>query len=136
VTAHELRHTCAHDLIPDPALSLTDVKTVLRHGRISSTERYLISRVDEVIDSVQCHCRHPHVTEARRSTSGSWTYREDDLTDLPRSRSRGLRLRPGGFSEPIRVTTLSVRIAVTAVGLEIDPNPDETTAAAAAGSAL
>ena len=41
VTVHDFRHTCAHDLVRDPALSLTDVKTVLRHRRLSSTGRYL-----------------------------------------------------------------------------------------------
>ncbi|MGB8383066.1 MAG: tyrosine-type recombinase/integrase [Dermatophilaceae bacterium] len=54
-TLHDLRHTAAHRMTADPALSLTDVQWVLGHTHLSTTQLYLRPREDEVITRVLEH---------------------------------------------------------------------------------
>lgn len=54
-TLHDLRHTAAHRMTADPALSLTDVQWVLGHAHLSTTQLYLRPREDEVIARVLEH---------------------------------------------------------------------------------
>ena len=70
VSLHDLRHTAAMRMIADPALSLTDVQTVLRHRHLGSTEVYLRARVDEVIARVQAHQDRPPAPTRSPSATG------------------------------------------------------------------
>lgn len=56
-TLHDLRHTAAHRMIADPALSLTDVQWVLGHAHLSTTQIYLHAAEAEVIGRVVEHHR-------------------------------------------------------------------------------
>jgi integrase len=56
---HDLRHTCAARLVRDPAMTLTDVQTVLRHRHLSSTEVYTQVRLAEIVDKVLEHYNRP-----------------------------------------------------------------------------
>jgi len=60
-TAHDLRHTAAMRMAGDPSLTVVDVQTVLRHGHLTSTQRYFRPRIDEVIEKLHGHfdCPQP-----------------------------------------------------------------------------
>ena len=58
-TLHDLRHTAATRMAADPRLTLVEVQTVLRHRHLSTTERYLQPRLDEVIDKLRDHYARP-----------------------------------------------------------------------------
>lgn len=60
-TPHDLRHTAAYRMAQDPGLSLTDVQYVLGHALLSTTQRYLAPRQQEVIRRVLAH----HADRAR-----------------------------------------------------------------------
>jgi integrase len=79
LTLHDFRHTCALRMASDPEVALVDVQTHLRHQHISTTERYLIARPDEVVRAVQRHLRRPG---AAPPPAGSWQYDPDDLAAL------------------------------------------------------
>ncbi|MFD9536261.1 tyrosine-type recombinase/integrase [Streptomyces sp. NPDC060010] len=61
-TLHDLRHTAAYRMARDPQMPLTDVKWVLGHAHLSTTEIYLAASQDEVIESVLAH----HARRARQ----------------------------------------------------------------------
>lgn len=72
LTVHDFRHTCALRLANDPRLSITDVQAVLRHRRLTTTQRYVQPRLDEVIDRVRAHhLRPPDAARVERSSWGS-----------------------------------------------------------------
>ena len=54
-TLHDLRHTAAHRMTADPALSLTDVQWVMGHAQLSTTQLYLRPREEEVVARVLEH---------------------------------------------------------------------------------
>jgi integrase len=54
-TLHDLRHTAAQRMIDDPQLSLTDVRWVLGHAHLCSTQIYLRPREDEIVARVLEH---------------------------------------------------------------------------------
>ena len=54
-TLHDLRHSAARRMANDPHLSLVEVKEVLGHAHLSTTEIYLTPDKDEVIASVLAH---------------------------------------------------------------------------------
>jgi integrase len=54
-TLHDLRHTAAYRMAQDPAMALTDVRWVLGHAQVTTTQLYLNSVPDEVIASVLAH---------------------------------------------------------------------------------
>jgi site-specific recombinase XerD len=58
-TLHDLRHTAAGRLIADPAFSLVDVQSVLRHAQITTTQLYVQPRLDEVVAKVVQHYARP-----------------------------------------------------------------------------
>jgi integrase len=58
-TLHDLRHTAAARLAADPKMSLVEVQTVLRHRHLSSTDRYLQPRTDELFDKLAEHHARP-----------------------------------------------------------------------------
>lgn len=56
---HDLRHAAATRMANDPNLTLPEVQAVLRHQHLSTTERYLQPRIEELRDKLQEHyARH------------------------------------------------------------------------------
>lgn len=56
---HDLRHTAAARMAADPALTLPEVQTVMRHRHLATTEAYLQPRIEELHDKMQEHFRRP-----------------------------------------------------------------------------
>jgi len=54
-TLHDLRHCAAKRMIADPHLTLADVRWVLGHAHITTTEIYTAPTVDEVVPQVLAH---------------------------------------------------------------------------------
>jgi integrase len=54
-TLHDLRHTAADRMAADPAMTLVEVQAVLRHRQLSTTERYLRPRPEELFDKMAAH---------------------------------------------------------------------------------
>ena len=73
-TLHDLRHTAATRLATDPAVTLPEVQTVLRHADISTTALYTQLSVDQMFDKLQHHYQRP--VPAPRPAAG---YDPDDL---------------------------------------------------------
>lgn len=73
-TLHDLRHTAATRLATDPAMTLPEVQTVLRHADISTTALYTQLSVDQMFDKLQQHYQRP--VPAPRPAAG---YDPDDL---------------------------------------------------------
>ena len=58
-TLHDLRHTAATRLLADPAFTLVDVQTVLRHAHITTTTIYTQPRLEDLIAKVVEHYARP-----------------------------------------------------------------------------
>lgn len=58
-TLHDLRHTAAERLLADPAFTLVDVQTILRHVNISTTTIYTQPRMEDVLAKVLEHHARP-----------------------------------------------------------------------------
>ncbi|TDP28412.1 site-specific recombinase XerD [Nocardia ignorata] len=52
---HDLRHTAATRMLDDPAFTLVDVQTILRHASISTTLLYTRPRLEDLIAKVTEH---------------------------------------------------------------------------------
>ncbi|MEY9965936.1 integrase [Streptacidiphilus sp. MAP12-16] len=63
-TLHDLRHTAAARMASDPRMSLVEVQTVLRHRQLSTTERYLQPRTEELFDKLAEHYARPAPTRS------------------------------------------------------------------------
>ncbi|MGV9870161.1 tyrosine-type recombinase/integrase [Rhodococcus koreensis] len=63
VTLHALRHTAAYRMAEDPELPLTDVQFVLGHALLTTTQRYLTPRKEDVIRRVLAH----HAEQTRQA---------------------------------------------------------------------
>ncbi len=82
---HDFRHTCALRLASDPAVPLVHVQAHLRHKHITTTERYLQARADDVVTSVQTHygtAQRPVPHAAPEASRAAWQYDDDDLLIL------------------------------------------------------
>lgn len=75
-TLHDLRHTAAARMAADPNLTLVEVQTVLRHRHLSTTERYLQPRTEELFDKIAEHYARPAAAASPRFTAG---YDADDV---------------------------------------------------------
>ncbi|MFJ9914714.1 tyrosine-type recombinase/integrase [Actinacidiphila glaucinigra] len=73
-TLHDLRHTAAARMASDPRMTLVEVQTVLRHRQLSTTERYLQPRTEELFDKLAEHYARP--TPSPRFAVG---YDADDI---------------------------------------------------------
>ncbi|MFI6935517.1 tyrosine-type recombinase/integrase [Streptomyces sp. NPDC050287] len=73
-TLHDLRHTAATRMARDPALTLVEVQTILRHAHLSTTALYTAVRLDDLLDQLAEHYRRP--TEPARWSA---TYDADDI---------------------------------------------------------
>jgi site-specific recombinase XerD len=58
-TLHDLRHTAAHRMLTDPAFTLVDVQTILRHASVTTTQIYTQPRLEELIEKVFEHYARP-----------------------------------------------------------------------------
>lgn len=85
-TLHDLRHTAAHRMVKDPAVSLTDVQWVLGHAHLTTTAIYLRPDDDEVIDRMHQHHSRPDRPQPTMPESG---YRAEVLDTLLGVAARG-----------------------------------------------
>jgi integrase/recombinase XerD len=81
-TSHDLRHTCALRLMEDENLSLRDVQEILGHAHITTTERYLRVRPEEVIQKVREHQRRRKEAPAPQPPTAGMGYSPDDFTTV------------------------------------------------------
>lgn len=58
-TLHDLRHTAAERMIADPAFTLVDVQTVLRHVNVTTTTIYTQPRMEDILEKVLDHYARP-----------------------------------------------------------------------------
>ena len=58
-TLHDLRHTAAARLLADPAFTLFDVQTILRHASVSTTQIYTQPRMEDLVAKVLEHHARP-----------------------------------------------------------------------------
>jgi hypothetical protein len=56
---HDLRHTAALRMAADPAFALVDVQAILRHAKITTTQAYLVPRLDDLVAKVAGHTPGP-----------------------------------------------------------------------------
>lgn len=49
---HDFRHTAATRMLSDPAFTLVDVQTLLRHANVSTTQIYTQPRLEELVSKV------------------------------------------------------------------------------------
>jgi integrase len=76
-TLHDLRHTAATRLANDPAITLTEVRAILRHADINTTSIYTAVRVEDLFDKLQQHYAKP-----RQTTQFAPGYDPDDVKVL------------------------------------------------------
>jgi integrase len=76
-TLHDLRHTAATRLANDPAMTLTEVRAILRHADINTTSIYTAVRVEDLFDKLQEHYARP-----RQTTHFAPGYDPDDVRVL------------------------------------------------------
>ena len=58
-TLHDLRHTAATRMARDPELTLVEVQTILRHAHISTTSRYTVVGLDDLMNKLAEHYQRP-----------------------------------------------------------------------------
>jgi site-specific recombinase XerD len=58
-TLHDLRHTAAQRMLADPAFTLVDVQTILRHASVTTTQIYTQPRLQDLIGKVLKHYARP-----------------------------------------------------------------------------
>ena len=56
---HDFRHTAASRMLADPAFTLVDVQTILRHASISTTQIYTQPRLEDLVSKVIEHYARP-----------------------------------------------------------------------------
>jgi integrase len=58
-TLHDARHTAATRLARDPALTLVEVQTILRHAHLSTTALYTAVGLEDLLDKLAEHYQRP-----------------------------------------------------------------------------
>lgn len=61
-TLHDFRHTAASRFLADPAFTLFDVQTILRHASVTTTQIYTQPRLEELVGKVLEHYARPRTT--------------------------------------------------------------------------
>lgn len=56
---HDLRHTAASRMANDPAMTLPEVQTILRHAHLTTTQRYVAVTVEDLTDKLAEHYARP-----------------------------------------------------------------------------
>lgn len=64
-TLHDMRHTAATRMVSDPALTLPEVQTVMRHAHLATTQTYLAVGIDELVAKLQDHYQRPRAEPIR-----------------------------------------------------------------------
>ncbi len=59
---HDFRHTAAARFLADPAFTLVDVQTVLRHASVTTTQIYTQPRLEDLVGKVLEHYARPAVS--------------------------------------------------------------------------
>jgi hypothetical protein len=70
-TLHDLRHTAAQRMLADPAFTLVDVQTILRHASVTTTQIYTQPRLEDLIGKVLEHYARPPAPARPSSTASS-----------------------------------------------------------------
>lgn len=91
-TLHDLRHTCAVRMASDPGVPLVDVQVVLGHAHLSTTQRYLKPRLEQVVAQIREHHQRQATPPVPPSDAGAGSlgYDDGDLREL-----FGWQSRPG-----------------------------------------
>lgn len=79
-TLHDLRHTAAYRMARDPALPICDVRWVLGHAQLSTTQVYLSPLPEDVIAGVLAH--HERRAQRQPQAPVSARYRPESLNVL------------------------------------------------------
>jgi site-specific recombinase XerD len=58
-TLHDFRHTAAQRFLADPAFTLIDVQTILRHASVTTTQIYTQPRLEDLVTKVMEHFARP-----------------------------------------------------------------------------
>lgn len=58
-TLHDLRHTAATRMARDPALTMVEVQTILRHAHVTTTARYTVVGLEDLMDKLAEHYSRP-----------------------------------------------------------------------------
>jgi site-specific recombinase XerD len=61
---HDFRHTAAQRMLADPAFTLVDVQTILRHASVATTQIYTQPRLEDLVHKVLEHYARPAVPPA------------------------------------------------------------------------
>lgn len=77
-TLHDLRHTAAMRMAEDPDMTLVDIQVLLGHAHLSTTERYLRLRLDQLMQ----HVRQHHRRQSDRRDASADLALGYDLADL------------------------------------------------------
>ena len=67
---HDLRHTAATRMARDPALTLVEVQTILRHAHVTTASLYTVVALEDLVDKLAEHYQRPPQQTA-------WTARYD-----------------------------------------------------------
>jgi integrase len=79
-TLHDLRHTAAYRMVGDPDMSLADVRWVLGHAHLSTTEVYLTPNPGELVERLLAH--HARQSRAQAPPRAAPGYRPEVLQTL------------------------------------------------------
>jgi integrase len=71
---HDMRHTAATRLARDPAMTLAEVQTILRHAHITTTALYTVVGLDDLVDKLAQHYSQP-----RQPAAWTQTYDTADI---------------------------------------------------------
>jgi site-specific recombinase XerD len=80
-TLHDLRHTAAMRMADDPDMPLVDIQVLLGHAHLSTTERYLRVRLDQLVRQVGAHHRRRAAAPSEQPVSRIG-YDSSDLEEL------------------------------------------------------
>jgi integrase len=64
-TLHDLRHTAAIRMAEDPNMPLVDIQVLLGHAHLSTTERYLRLRLEQLVRQVRRHHQQRSANQSR-----------------------------------------------------------------------
>jgi integrase len=71
-TLHDLRHTAATWMADDPAMPLTEIRDILGHASVTTTQIYTVPRREDVIAHAQAHfARREAAAEVDRSQAAT-----------------------------------------------------------------
>jgi len=73
-TLHDARHTAATRMARDPALTLVEVQTILRHAHVTTTALYTVVGLEDLVDKLAEHYQRP-----TQPVRWSATYNPDDV---------------------------------------------------------